>query len=404
MASVPTRPAPLRTPVRLDVAPSPWTRRRTQPEWLLLPLRAFLALTFTYAGLQKLADPGYLDPSNPTSAAHQMLLLRGTSPIGPLLALSTHAPTLVGLLIAAGELAVGLGTLLGLWARVAAAGGALLSLTFFLTVSWNTTPYYYGADIVFVFAWLVMFAFGSAGVLSADTWLRNRARRQLRLDPEPASISVAVPRLRSLCGRGQKCGLTPDGLCTRLAGCPVFPVQEVLPAPVRVELDRRTVAAGLVAAVAAGVLAIVVGGLTAIIGRVVGGTTRRGLAVAKPTAAAVSPANTAAPTDSAPAAASGTSVGAVSSVPVGQAISFTNPADGNPAYVVHPSGNTFVAFSAVCTHAGCPVRYDASTLQFVCPCHGGAYDARTGQVLQGPPPSPLPSIAVQVVNGQIRVS
>ena len=91
------------------------------------------------------------------------------------------------------------------------------------------------------------------------------------------------------------------------------------------------------------------------------------------------------------------------SVPAGQAHSFTNPADGNPAWVVHTTGNTFVAFTAVCTHAGCPVQYDPSTVEFVCPCHGGVYDARTGKVLQGPPPAPLPPIPVHVVNGQIRV-
>lgn len=91
-----------------------------------MPLRVFLGLTFTYASLQKLADPGYLDPHNTTSATHQMLLLRGSSPIGPLLTLSAHAPTLVSLLIALGELAVGLGTLLGLWTRIAAASGVLL--------------------------------------------------------------------------------------------------------------------------------------------------------------------------------------------------------------------------------------------------------------------------------------
>lgn len=81
---------------------------------------------------------------NPTSVAHQMLLLRHHSPIGALLGLSTHAPTLVGLLIAFSELAVGVGTLLGLWARVAAVGGARLALTFFITVSWNTTPSWAG--------------------------------------------------------------------------------------------------------------------------------------------------------------------------------------------------------------------------------------------------------------------
>jgi thiosulfate dehydrogenase [quinone] large subunit len=363
-------------------------------------LRAFLGVTFTYAGLQKLADPGYLDPNNPTSAAHQMLLLRRSSPIGPMLELSTHAPTLVSLLIALGELAVGLGTLLGFWTRIAAAGGALLSLTFFLTVSWNTTPYYYGADIVFVFAWLVMLAFGSVGVLSADKWLKNRARGNLRLGPEPVSVAVAVPRLRKLCGRGQKCGLTADGHCTRPSGCPVFPVQETLPSRLREELDRRVVVVGGAAAMVVGLFALLVGGITAIIGRVIGGTTS---SKTTPTTPAAAPLSTP-PAGSKTSAATGTALAAASSVPSGQALSFTNAADSNPAWVVHPSGNTFVAFSAICTHAGCTVQYDPSTIEFVCPCHSGVYDARTGQVLQGPPPAQLQSISVHVVNGEIRVN
>lgn len=369
-----------------------WPRQLTQPEWPLLPLRAFLGVTFTYAGLQKLADPGYLDPHNPTSAAHQMLLLRASSPIGPLLALSTHAPTLVSLLIALGELAVGLGTLLGLWTRIAAAGGALLSLTFFLTVSWNTTPYYYGADIGFMFSWLVLLAFGSVGVLSVDAWLRNRARVALRLGPEPASIAIDVPRLQKLCARGQKCGLTADGHCTRPSGCPVFPVHETLPTRLREELDRRNLVAGGAVAVVVGIFALLFGGITAIIGRAIGGTT-------SPT----TPTNPPAQSRSTSGAASGTAVGAASSVPVGHGLSFTNPADGSPAWVVHPSGNTFVAFSAICTHAGCTVQYDPSNIQFICPCHSGVYDARTGQVLQGPPPAPLPSIPVHVADGKIHV-
>jgi thiosulfate dehydrogenase (quinone) large subunit len=368
------------------------SRRRTQPEWLLLPLRVFLGVTFTYASLQKLADPGYLDPNNPGSAVHQMLRLRGSSPIGPMLSLSAHAPTLVSLLIALGELAVGLGTLFGLWARVAAAGGAFLSLTFFLTVSWNTTPYYYGADIVFMFAWSVIFAFGSGGGLSVDKWLRNRARRDLRLGPEPTSVAVDVPRLRRLCGRGQKCGLAPDGQCTRLAGCPVFPVLETLPAQQGEELHRRTMLLGGAAAGVVGIVALLGGGITAIIGRVLGRTTT-------PKANALGPG---APSRSPSTPAPDIVVAAASSVPVGRAISFTAP-DGNPAWVVHPSGDTFVAFSAVCTHLGCPVQYEPSTIEFICPCHGGVYDARNGQVLQGPPPMPLPSIAVKVVNGQIRI-
>ena len=43
----------------------------------------------------------------------------------------------------------------------------VLSLLFFFTVSFNTWPYYFGSDIVFVFAWTPLLLAGS-GPLSLD--------------------------------------------------------------------------------------------------------------------------------------------------------------------------------------------------------------------------------------------
>ena len=71
-----------------------WAARLRRPGYLLLPLRAFLGITFCYAGLQKLANPAYLDRNSPTSVYAQMHALEHQSPIGPLVSLSTHAPTL----------------------------------------------------------------------------------------------------------------------------------------------------------------------------------------------------------------------------------------------------------------------------------------------------------------------
>lgn len=388
-------------------------RRLHDPGWLLLPLRGFLGVTFTFAGLQKLANPDYLSAHDPTSVVAQMRLLQHSSPIGPLVALSTHAPILVGLLIAFGELAVGLGTLFGLHQRIAAAGGVLLSLSFFLTVSWNTRPYYYGSDIVFAFAWLTLLSFGSQGVLSLDTWLRNQARAELHLGPQPASVSVSAVRLHGLCPHAGQCGLRPDGHCSRLRDCPVFPVDEHLSVGERTALNRSTVIrTGTAAALAAGG-AVLLGGATAALGRAARGTGHHPaalgpapLSTTTPPTKATPPTKTGGQTRTAPSSggtARGTVIGTTGQVPAGQARQFTDPATGNPAWMVHPSGSTFVAFSAICTHAGCPVRYDPSNMQFVCPCHGGVFDARTGNVLQGPPPSPLPSIPVQVVGGQLRV-
>lgn len=389
-----------------STAPSPWQARLRQPGWLLVPLRAFLGFTFTYAGLQKLANPDYLDPSKPTSVAAQMRALRHSSAIDPLVGLATHAPTFVGLMIAAGELAVGVGTLLGLYQRIAAVGGALLSLSFFLTVSWNTSPYYYGSDIVFVFAWVTLAAFGAGGVLSIQTWLRGRARASLRLGPEPAAVPVPATRLRTLCPRAGNCGMGSDGVCSRIRGCPVFPGESAQDAATRTEVDRRTALRAGTAAALTGGGVIALAGATAAIGRAVGGTKHQAAspppATPAPTSApASSHAGAGASTPSRPAG--GHVIASAAQIPAGQAKSFTDPSSGNPAWLVHPSGSTFVAFSAVCTHAGCAVQYDPSAVQFVCPCHGGVYDARTGQVVQGPPPAPLQTIPVHVVGSQLQV-
>lgn len=407
-ADVRSRTAP---PTTTSEAPPPWLAGRQwsqlrlrQPGWLILPLRGFLGITFVYAALQKLANPAYLNPNNPSSVVGQMRLLRHVSPIGPLLGLSLHAPTLVGLVIAFGELAVGVGVLLGLWTRLAALGGMALSLTFLLTVSWRTTPYYYGSDIVFFFAWTVIAAFGAGNVLSLDGLLLHRARSAAGLRPLPAVVSVEVPRLRELCTRHDACGLRPTGVCRR-TNCGVFPVGEQLRPAVATDVDRRRVLLGGRAAIIAGVAALATGGATAWLGRLFGGTSsgsRSALAAQPSHGPRKSP--TPSRHSSAPAArAPGTAIGHASAVPVGQAGRFVDPASHNPAYVVHPSGNTFVAFSAVCTHAGCTVQFDSGSMQFICPCHGGTYDARTGKVLAGPPPAPLQSISVHVVNGEIRV-
>ena len=57
----------------------------------------------------------------------------------------------------------------------------------------------------------------------------------------------------------------------------------------------------------------------------------------------------------------GTSIGKASDVPVGGAASFTDPATSQPAYVVQPSSGEFVAFSAICTHLGCTVGFQAGS-------------------------------------------
>src|SRR5919199_4133161 len=96
-------------------------RLRVDSRLALLPLRLFLGITFTYAGLSKLADPGFFDPTNPQSLSAQLERVRAASPLRFMLGLVAEHTTFFGAAIAVTELAVGLATLLGLWARLAAA-------------------------------------------------------------------------------------------------------------------------------------------------------------------------------------------------------------------------------------------------------------------------------------------
>jgi thiosulfate dehydrogenase [quinone] large subunit len=80
-------------------------------------------------------------------------------------------------------------------------------------------------------------------------------------------------------------------------------------------------------------------------------------------------------------------LGPSSRLPRGQGATYRDPADGAADIVVRHGDGSLSAFSAVCTHAGCTVGYQGG--QIVCPCHGGTFDAGSGAVVSGPPPSGL---------------
>lgn len=56
--------------------------------------------------------------------------------------------------------------------------------------------------------------------------------------------------------------------------------------------------------------------------------------------------------------------------------------------IVRRSEVELVVLSAVCTHAGCTVRFDAAGEKVVCPCHGSQYSL-TGAVTRSPAPRAL---------------
>ena len=73
-----------------------------------------------------------------------------------------------------------------------------------------------------------------------------------------------------------------------------------------------------------------------------------------------------------------------------------------PAIVVHLDSG-LKAYSAVCTHFACLVKWNAETTHLECPCHDGHFSAEDGSVISGPPPAPLTVLEAEVVDGQIYV-
>jgi len=92
-------------------------------------------------------------------------------------------------------------------------------------------------------------------------------------------------------------------------------------------------------------------------------------------------------------------VGPESDIPVGEskAVRFGR----YPALVVH-TPNGLRAFSAICTHFACLVKWDSAAAHFACPCHDGFFDTE-GQVISGPAPLPLNALKVEVIDGQVYV-
>lgn len=67
-----------------------------------------------------------------------------------------------------------------------------------------------------------------------------------------------------------------------------------------------------------------------------------------------------------------------------------------------------VAYSAVCTHQGCPVTgwiKDQGMQVFKCFCHNSEYDPTHGaQVVFGPAPHPLAALPVKISDGRLLVA
>ena len=74
-----------------------------------------------------------------------------------------------------------------------------------------------------------------------------------------------------------------------------------------------------------------------------------------------------------------------------------------PGLLVRLATGDYKAYSAVCPHLNCTVQYRSDLSQIWCACHNGMFNLN-GEVLSGPPPSPLDTYEVAVRGNEIVVS
>ncbi|HEV2405840.1 MAG TPA: TQO small subunit DoxD [Ktedonobacterales bacterium] len=377
------------------------------PAWVLAPLRLFFGITFIYAGLQKFTDPQFFKKSAPGYIGKQILAFAHGTPLhGFLLSVAEPHAVAFGVIVALGEIAIGLGTLTGILFRLAAIFGALLSLIFFLSASWRVYPYFYGADIVFVFGWITLILAQPAACgwpaldvymlpwlrahLPASQWPRfDRASALLLgVGAEPETQTAVIHDAPRTAAR------TATGSTARAGGrAPAARSRAGVAA--RRTASRREFLRGA-ATGGVGMLAL------AWLWSITHNTTAA--APGTPTTPAGTGAGASATTTTGAGAtggatATGNAIAQASQVGTNNSASFTIPSNGDPGVLVHLSNGKFVAFDATCTHQGCPVNYDPSSQLLLCPCHGAAFDPAQGAaVVQGPAPTPLAPVAINVDN------
>jgi cytochrome b6-f complex iron-sulfur subunit len=76
--------------------------------------------------------------------------------------------------------------------------------------------------------------------------------------------------------------------------------------------------------------------------------------------------------------------------------------NNKPVIVIHTPDGDYVALSATCTHLGCILFWEPQRQVIACPCHEAYFNTK-GDVISGPPPSPLDEYRVQVDGDQIYV-
>ena len=95
-------------------------------------------------------------------------------------------------------------------------------------------------------------------------------------------------------------------------------------------------------------------------------------------------------------------LGSASDIPEGEVRAFD--ANGVPVAVAN-AGGALYAFDDTCPHRQCSLAEgELEDTTIVCPCHGSAFDVRTGEVVNPPARDPVQSYETRVEDGQLQIA
>lgn len=97
--------------------------------------------------------------------------------------------------------------------------------------------------------------------------------------------------------------------------------------------------------------------------------------------------------------AQGAALAKTSDIPVGGGAVFAE----QDVVVTQPAAGQYRAFSATCTHQGCPVT-EVADGTINCNCHGSKFAAADGSVVDGPAKTPLAERDITVTGEEIRLA
>jgi thiosulfate dehydrogenase [quinone] large subunit len=335
------------------------------PTWGILPLRFFLGITFIYAGLDKVTSSTFFNPNGGAQYIGNILQsAAANSPVLGGLLTSVVVPNAVffGWFIALAEIWIGLATMVGVFTRLTAVLGAILSATLWLSLSGGSlSQYYFDPDPIFFFAWvtLILVGWGSYGL---DSLLIREEKKEALLDQIARGVTYKDAQDAARNARGPINPRFSLGMLT----------------------SRRTI---LRVFGAAAVVAI---------GEVLALSLRAASGAGNAPSANPGTGNTGGGGGGG-GGGSANAIGNAKNIPLNSSATFDVAGNNDPGVLIHLPDDTFVAYDAVCTHAGCTVAYNTKNKHLECPCHGSVFDpAKTGNVLAGPAKQPLANIKITI--------